>query len=607
MPISFSTRGELFQKALAGKYGSQISKQAKALAATEQAMSPARSADLDAQLGAAHNQELALYTSINRYLGKASEQQALGRAEQGERDAAVSHQAALQKNPDALTAGNKTFLLQSAGVKTTVSQGVDTTYGSSALSRAGVSAAYAAVGSAINKNQAVVQTGSAFRQAVAGKNPTAISAALGQLNLAELGAANGLPKTAASTTVATYLTNQTTAVSTPAGDMQLVDAHTGEVTHQVVLGMWSGSGGDGEDLQKEALVVSGSLKASPQVVAAHATLNLATKQQAGVAAAIAVLQKAELHVLQAPGGSELQAGLAATLSSHPDAIVDLNDSSSAVQLDPHSGKIQFTISQALSATASGPAATLDRKAAPIGAKNWNAAASQSELYAAGKGPQTSDVHQGAIGDCYFMASLAAVAQSDPAQIQKNIKQTGSNTYTVTLYKNARPVIETVTTSGLRSPAAQDPKNGKQILWPVLYEKAMAQMAEKSPEDTSGFADIGRGSSITYGLNSVKGTRLGASSITDATPEMLRSQLAQHKPTTCGAATSAAGTGIIGPHVYSVLAIDAANNVTVRNPWGFWGAGHTDPHIKVGADGTATMSFSAWQKYYVQVSLYANGA
>ena len=55
------------------------------------------------------------------------------------------------------------------------------------------------------------------------------------------------------------------------------------------------------------------------------------------------------------------------------------------------------------------------------------------------GPQFSDIHQGENGDCYFLASLAALAQNEPQDIVQAIAPLGDGTYTVRFYRNGQAV------------------------------------------------------------------------------------------------------------------------------------------------------------------------
>ncbi|MCB9795406.1 MAG: hypothetical protein H6741_22100 [Alphaproteobacteria bacterium] len=109
----------------------------------------------------------------------------------------------------------------------------------------------------------------------------------------------------------------------------------------------------------------------------------------------------------------------------------------------------------------------------------------------------NDVSQGALGDCYLMAAMAAVARANPSDIEKIVKDNGDGTFDVTLYirprRYARPEPVT-TTIDARLPTkysgkalyAQpgDQSGDQQELWPALIEKAVAQQ-KGSYEDISG--------------------------------------------------------------------------------------------------------------------------
>ncbi len=60
------------------------------------------------------------------------------------------------------------------------------------------------------------------------------------------------------------------------------------------------------------------------------------------------------------------------------------------------------------------------------------------LFAA-SGPSKDDVFQGAVGDCYFMASLSAIANADPNYIQQMVVDLGDGTYAVRFYDQGQAV------------------------------------------------------------------------------------------------------------------------------------------------------------------------
>jgi hypothetical protein len=99
-------------------------------------------------------------------------------------------------------------------------------------------------------------------------------------------------------------------------------------------------------------------------------------------------------------------------------------------------------------------------------------------------PKGKDTAQGALGDCYFIASMAAVANASPNTIKDAIKYNkGDGTYTVRFFEESyggqgKPVYITVdaflpTVAGNRNdPAYAGEPGGK--LWPAIMEKAYAK-------------------------------------------------------------------------------------------------------------------------------------
>jgi hypothetical protein len=60
------------------------------------------------------------------------------------------------------------------------------------------------------------------------------------------------------------------------------------------------------------------------------------------------------------------------------------------------------------------------------------------LFGAG-GPSMNDVGQSFLGDCYFMASVAAIARADPTAIRRLIRQNTDGTYDVAFHAHRREV------------------------------------------------------------------------------------------------------------------------------------------------------------------------
>lgn len=88
----------------------------------------------------------------------------------------------------------------------------------------------------------------------------------------------------------------------------------------------------------------------------------------------------------------------------------------------------------------------------------------------------SQVDQGSLQNCWFMASLAALADKDPQAIERMVTENGDGTYTVTLYVGGKwqsiPVDNTMLLRADGSPRfSGDGGHNDQALWPLLVEKA----------------------------------------------------------------------------------------------------------------------------------------
>ncbi|WP_114202689.1 C2 family cysteine protease [Janibacter anophelis] len=102
----------------------------------------------------------------------------------------------------------------------------------------------------------------------------------------------------------------------------------------------------------------------------------------------------------------------------------------------------------------------------------------------GEEVQPDDVEQGDLADCWFITSMQAVAATNPELIKDNVTDNGDGTYTVTLYEDGEPVEYVVTPdfpAHEGNPQYAD-NPGERELWPLLYEKAMAQHMGGSWED-----------------------------------------------------------------------------------------------------------------------------
>jgi hypothetical protein len=233
------------------------------------------------------------------------------------------------------------------------------------------------------------------------------------------------------------------------------------------------------------------------------------------------------------------------------------------------------------------------------------------------GPSPADVAQGQLGDCYFPAALAALAQANPAAVSKMIKDNGDGSYTVTFkerewtsldepsanFKDVQVKVDGdlyVRSSGgpLYGAAAGADKSEKSMeLWFPLIEKAYAQY--KGSYDTVGSG--GRASDVFS-------VCLGAEPSTLRTDGMnpniiwssIKSAVDGKRPAAAGTfdeseAARYTNTGVYPDHAYSILGYEEKNGaryVTLRNPWG-----ESEPAGNGANDGVFNLKLEDFMKLY----------
>ncbi len=196
------------------------------------------------------------------------------------------------------------------------------------------------------------------------------------------------------------------------------------------------------------------------------------------------------------------------------------------------------------------------------------------------GIEPTDVAQGQIGDCWWVASMMAVAQADPGVIEDAINENANGSYTVRLYDNGQPVYVTVTPDMVLQPDGTPAFVNNNFagesyeLWPMVMEKAMAL-------HWGDYADIEADSPGT-GVSTITG-QPSHTALARFSPSMddMESLLADGGavllgtfppptpdswlPDTYGEAEDGK---LVEGHAYYVQSVDvAADTITVINPWG----------------------------------------
>ncbi len=212
-------------------------------------------------------------------------------------------------------------------------------------------------------------------------------------------------------------------------------------------------------------------------------------------------------------------------------------------------------------------------------------------------PSRNDARQGQLGDCYFIASLASIADKNPDAVRNLFIDNNDDTYTVRFYAGAlgsfsnnglissgfvsgSGTADYVTVnrrlptdssgrlqySGYGSSAA----SSATTLWIAMAEKAYAQWNETGNEGRDG---TNRYSSMAGGwMSNVNAQVLGYNSTNNSfstTPKQtLVNALTSNKSVTLGTLQNPSAGGLVGGHAYSVTGYNASTDTfTLHNPWG----------------------------------------
>lgn len=203
----------------------------------------------------------------------------------------------------------------------------------------------------------------------------------------------------------------------------------------------------------------------------------------------------------------------------------------------------------------------------------------------------NDVAQGALGDCYLMAGMIAVARANPDAIQNLIKDNEDGTFDVSLYIRqsyySRPTKVTKTVdarlpmngSSALYAKTGDQAEGKTEMWAALLEKTVAQ--HKGSYDLISGGNISKGFQFHGATELFTGKNEGymATSGMDEDDALLHMAIAldDKQPCTCDSlnmeddqqlADAARKFNVYGNHAYVPEKVDLdGRTVTLTNPWG----------------------------------------
>jgi hypothetical protein len=204
----------------------------------------------------------------------------------------------------------------------------------------------------------------------------------------------------------------------------------------------------------------------------------------------------------------------------------------------------------------------------------------------GAGPTMTDINQGGIADCYYLASLQSLALEQPALLQDMAVDLGDGTYAVQFQRGGTTTYVRVDgdlSLGYAHPSAGGP------IWASIFEKAYAYF--RTGASTYSSLNVGWTGSVFSDLGVATGSFYADNA---SIFNMLTTALANHKAVAVLSNPSVSGgIPIIGNHAYTVAAafVDAGTQyITVRNPWGFDGAGlDANP-----SDGLVTLTLAQFQ-------------
>jgi hypothetical protein len=218
----------------------------------------------------------------------------------------------------------------------------------------------------------------------------------------------------------------------------------------------------------------------------------------------------------------------------------------------------------------------------------------------GAGPTMTDMNQGSIGDCYFLASLQSLALQQPALLENMAVDLGDGSYAVMFQRGGTTTYVRVDgdlpAGGFNGLAYAHPSGGGPQ-WEAIFEKAYAFFR-------TGAATY---SSLNWGWTGSALADLGIATTTFTTGggglfSTLTTALAGGKAVAAITNSNvAASVPVVASHAYTVVStsvVSGTQYVTLRNPWGIDGAGSDSNPL----DGLVTLTFAQFQSGFSSGSI-----
>jgi len=203
-------------------------------------------------------------------------------------------------------------------------------------------------------------------------------------------------------------------------------------------------------------------------------------------------------------------------------------------------------------------------------------------------PSYHDVNQGALGDCWFLASIGEVALQDPSAIRSMITNNHNGTFGVRFFVDGAANYVTVNKELPIVDDRSEWSNGSSLvfangakgqpLWAELVEKAFAQLnAEPDAVHGGNGGALNAYEGISGGEPDVAVAEITDKDSIEYTADRLVSDAARigaafdsgdEVELTTGNSSRAYNKHLWGDHAYEIIGYDASDDeFTIHNPWG----------------------------------------
>ena len=197
---------------------------------------------------------------------------------------------------------------------------------------------------------------------------------------------------------------------------------------------------------------------------------------------------------------------------------------------------------------------------------------------ASDGPSQDDISQGAVGDCWYLATLAATAKTDPTAIRRMVIELGDGTYAVRFAAAGNMPVYVrvdgdlpVTSWGAMQYAGLGHEGS---VWAPIMEKAFACFRYGG---LANYADLDGGwMDEAFGAG-LYGRAIWESDDGEDLLSKISAELDEGKAVTVAIFEPSRGSPLVGSHAYTVEAVETdaqgQRTLVLRNPWGIDGVGN----------------------------------